>query len=154
MGRARPQLGTPFGADGPWLAAILDTLGDIADMLDARLPQPATAGGGPGGPVPVSEPDPNRPPSPEAQPVSEPTPDRPDGDGDGDEDDDRDGSEPVKVSEPAPDLPPPPPRSGRGSGLDAWQAFANVAKVTYPADAKREHIIAACINAGVIPEHD
>ncbi|MEV2239520.1 hypothetical protein [Micromonospora sp. NPDC049891] len=138
---------TPYGMDGPILAEILTVLCDVYDMLDARLPQPATAdGGGPGGPVPVSEPDPDRPPSPEVRPVAEPASDKPDTDDDEDE--------PVKVSEPTPDLPPPPPRSGKGSGLDAWQAFANVAKVTYPADAGRADIIAACIEAGVIPEHD
>ncbi|GGM27099.1 hypothetical protein GCM10011608_09860 [Micromonospora sonchi] len=140
-------MGTPFGTDGPWLAAILDTLGDIADMLDARLPAAASAdGGGPGRPVPVSEPAPESRPKREAVPVSEPDPDKPD-----DEDDD---GEPVKVTEPAPSLPPSPPRSGKGSGLDAWQAYANVAGVSYPADASRADIIAACVDAGVIDREE
>jgi hypothetical protein len=148
VGRARPQLGTPFGSDGPWLAAILDTLGDIADMLDARLPHPATAdGGGPGRPVPVQEPDPGNAPQPAVTPVSEPDPDPVPA---ADDEEDKPGS--VKVTEPAPDLPPPPPRSGRGSGLDAWQAYANVAGVTYPADASRADIIAACVAAGVVDD--
>ncbi|MCG5464221.1 hypothetical protein MED01_002386 [Micromonospora sp. MED01] len=149
MPRARPNLGTAFGTDGPWLAAILDTLGDIADLLDARLPAPASADGGepaPGGPVRISEPAPERRPDKTATPVSEPAADEPPT-----EDDD----ESVEVTEPAPDdrpsLPPPPPRRGKGSGLDAWQAFANVAKVKYPADASRNDIADACERAGVIP---
>ncbi|MEV1013772.1 hypothetical protein [Micromonospora sp. NPDC049730] len=68
-------------------------------------------------------------------------------------DDDTD-ADPVEVTEPAPDarqpLPPPPPRRGKGSGLDAWQVFANVAKVTYPPDAGRDDIVNACVEAGVI----
>jgi hypothetical protein len=149
VGRARPQLGTPFGADGPWLAAILDTLADIADMLDARLPHPAADGGVPGRPVPVSEPDRQRRFNPDVVPVTEPDPEQPPGTADDD-----DVAEPVKVAEPAPQLPPPPPRSGRGSGIDAWQVWAKVAKVRHPGDASRADIIAACVKAGVIPEHE
>lgn len=150
MGRVRPTLGTPFGVDGPWLAAILDTLGDIADLLDARLPAPASAGGGepgPAGPVRVTEPAPAQKPSRKAVPVSEPAVDEPPTDDDED-------VKPVKVSEPDPDvrpaLPPPPPRRGKGSGIDVWQAFANLAKVTYPTDAGRDDIIAACVKGRII----
>jgi hypothetical protein len=46
--------------------------------------------------------------------------------------------------------PKPPPRSGRGSGLDAWQAFATHHGVDVPADADRETIIAACERAGLV----
>ena len=64
--------------------------------------------------------------------------------------------EPVEVTEPGsderPSLPPPPPRRGKGSGLDAWQAFANVAKVSYPPDAGRDDIVNACVQAKVISE--
>lgn len=132
MGRVRPNLGTPFGTDGPWLAAILDVLGDIADMLDARLPAAASADGGePGGgqPVPVSEPAPEQAPDDEKQdePAQEPAPA---------------GEQP---------LPPPPPRRGRGSGLDAWQTFARAAGVPVADDVSRDEIIAACVDAGVIP---
>lgn len=145
MSRARPNLGTPYGADGPWLAAILDTLGDIADMLDARLPAAASAdGGGPGAGrlVSVSEPAPGGKPAWKVKPVSEPAPAGP-----ADEDD----AGPVEVAEPVKaSLPPPPPRSGRGSGLDAWQAYANLAGVTYTANDKRDDIIAACVAARVI----
>lgn len=148
MSRARPNLGTPFGTDGPWLAAILDTLGDIADLLDARLLTPASADGGEpasAGPVRISEPAPSRRPDKKATPVSEPDADEPPA---------SDDDEPVEVTEPAPDtrpsLPPPPPRHGKGSGLDAWQAFANLARVHYESDAKRDDIIDACIRAKVI----
>lgn len=56
---------------------------------------------------------------------------------------------------PAPEPPPaqdnePPPRSGAGSGVEAWRAFATAKGVAYPAGAKREDIIAACENAKVI----
>ena len=43
-----------------------------------------------------------------------------------------------------------PPRTGRGSGVDAWRAFAEQHNVDVPADASREDIIAACESAGVI----
>jgi hypothetical protein len=46
---------------------------------------------------------------------------------------------------------PAPPRSGRGSGLDAWQAFAVDHDVEFPDGASRDEIIAACERAGVIP---
>lgn len=144
MGRERPALGTPFGTDGPWLAAILGVLDDLYDMLDDRLPQADASGE----PVPVKEPAPQRKPA-EAVPVQEPAPvvsPQPEGD--------EDENEPAEVAEPAPaskpPLPPPPPRAGRGSGLDAWQAFANVAEVVYAPDAGRNDIIAACERAGVI----
>lgn len=50
---------------------------------------------------------------------------------------------------PAPAL-PVPPRSGPGSGINAWRAYANACKVAYPADAGREQIIEACEKAGVV----
>lgn len=147
MGRERPALGTPFGTDGPWLAAILGVLNDVYDMLDDRLPQAAASGE----PVPVTEPAPQMRPA-KAVPVQEPAPVVPPAPEE--DDDDEDQVEPAKVAEPAPaskpSLPPPPPRAGRGSGLDAWQAFANLAEVTYTADAGRNDIIAACEAAGVI----
>lgn len=137
---ARPQLGTPFGTDGPWLQAILDVLHDVYDLLDARLQQPQADAGK--GPVRISEPAPDRPPG-ESQPVTEPAPDAPP---------DADDEDPEPVEEPARDLPEPPPRHGRGSGLEAWQAFADAAGVTYPAEASRADIIAVCEHAGVIAE--
>lgn len=152
MGRVRPNLGVPFGTDGPWLAALMDVVSDLYDLLDARLPAPASADGGgsaSAGPVRISEPAPERRPDKKATPVSEPAADEPPA-----PDDDTD-DELVEVTEPAPDdrpsLPPPPPRRGKGSGLDAWQAFANVAKVKYPPDASRDDIADACERAGVIP---
>lgn len=63
---------------------------------------------------------------------------------------------PVPVSEPPVPTPEPapivevPPRSGRGSGIDAWRAFAQAAGVTTPADATRDDIIEACEKAKVI----
>jgi hypothetical protein len=143
--RERPALGNPFGVDGPWFAAILDVLGDLHDLLDARLPRPDQEGATrvtepvpsavPPGAVPVSEPAPDKPPV-EAQPVTEPAPDRePEPD-----------DEPEKAA-----LPDPPPRSGRRSGLVAWQAFADTAQVPYGPDDSRDDIIAACVTAKVIP---
>jgi hypothetical protein len=124
----------PFTADGPLLVAILDVLGDLHDLLDARLPVPYVKSGGP---VRISEPAPAGPP-PKAVPVSEPAPD--DARGDDDE----------PVTEPAPDLPEPPPRAGRGSSLPAWQSWAALAGVPLTDDMTRDHIIDACITAGVL----
>jgi hypothetical protein len=45
-----------------------------------------------------------------------------------------------------------PPRSGRGSGVEAWRAFASFCGVTVPADADRNDIIAACDAAGLLDE--
>ena len=59
MTRERPALGTPFGADGPWLAEIVNVLNDVYDLLDARLPQNDNSKG----PVPISEPAPAGPPA-------------------------------------------------------------------------------------------
>lgn len=156
MGRTRPSLGTPFGTDGPWLAALLDVMHDVYDLIDARLPQPAETGGEGGRPVRVTEPAPDRPPVP-ARPVTEPAPDNtPDG-----EDDDV-----VPVTEPAPDETssseadepgpepspglPEPPRKGKGASQHAWLAFARANRVDVPDTTTRADIIAACVAAGVI----
>ncbi|MFI7608789.1 hypothetical protein ACIBTV_27265 [Micromonospora sp. NPDC049366] len=45
---------------------------------------------------------------------------------------------------------PAPPRSGRGSGLDAWQTFAKAAGLEFADDATRDDIIAAAEKAGAI----
>lgn len=46
---------------------------------------------------------------------------------------------------------PAPPRSGRGSGEDAWQAWANTrADLDVAPDAKKADIIAAAEDAGLI----
>lgn len=42
----------------------------------------------------------------------------------------------------------PPPQSGRGSGTDAWVAYAASAGVDVPDDAGRDDIIAAVAAAG------
>lgn len=145
MRRERPALGTPYGTEGPWLAAIVDVLNDLHDLLDARLPAAPKAEGG--GPVRVTEPAPAGPqvgvPIAEPAPAPAPAPDE------ADESD----AEPVEITEPAPDptpLPDPPPRAGKGSGLEAWQTFADLTNVQYPAEASRNDIIAACVKAGVI----
>ena len=43
----------------------------------------------------------------------------------------------------------PPPRTGRGSGKDAWVAYAAANDVTVADDASRDDIIAALDAAGV-----
>lgn len=133
-GRVRPTV-QPFTGDGPILVAILDVLGDIHDLLDDRLPQPADGNGG--GPVRVSEPAPAGPPL-RAVPVAEPAPDVPP------EDDDE------PVAEPAPNLPEPPPRAGRGASLAAWTAWATSAGVTVTDGQTRDDIITACETAGIL----
>ncbi|MEV8394828.1 MULTISPECIES: hypothetical protein [unclassified Streptomyces] len=47
-----------------------------------------------------------------------------------------------------------PPRSGRGSGVEAWRAFAEQHDVEVAADASREDIIAACEAAGVVEREE
>ncbi len=146
MVRERPNLGTPFGTDGPWLAAILDALGDLHDLLDARLPVADVAARPVSEPaedrpgrevVPMSEPAPDIPPD-KAKPVAEPDPD--------------DEPEPeVTAPEPDRELPEPPPRAGRGSSLKAWLTFAALAGVEVPEDASRDDVIVACELAEVIP---
>lgn len=44
----------------------------------------------------------------------------------------------------------PPPRSGKGSGADAWKAYAHAVNVDIEANADRGEIIAACERAGRI----
>lgn len=43
-----------------------------------------------------------------------------------------------------------PPRSGRGSGVDAWLAFAEQHGVGTDSDMSRDDVIAACEAAGVV----
>lgn len=43
-----------------------------------------------------------------------------------------------------------PPRSGRGSGRDAWAQFASEKGQQVPDDAGRDEIIAALVQAGVV----
>lgn len=43
-----------------------------------------------------------------------------------------------------------PPRSGRGSGIEAWLAFAKQHDVEVDANASRDDVIAACEAAGVV----
>jgi hypothetical protein len=136
MTRRRPTV-LPISADGPALVAILDVLGDLFDLLDERLSpveQPRQEGDGT---VRLTEP---AVPSPAEEAITEP--ERP---------------KPVRAvtqepDEPDPGLPAAPPRAGRGSGLEVWEAFADSVGVTYPAEATRNDIIAACVAAKVIEQ--
>lgn len=53
-------------------------------------------------------------------------------------------------SEPAKPTLPVPPRSGAGSGIAAWKAFADANDVQYGEDDSRDEIIEACEKAKVI----
>lgn len=57
-------------------------------------------------------------------------------------------------SEPAPDADPdgPPPKTGQGSGVDKWKAFAESKGITVPEDAKRDDIVALVADAGIATE--
>lgn len=55
-----------------------------------------------------------------------------------------------QLGEQAPAPSAAPPRSGRGSGVEAWRKFAEQHDVEVPADATREDVIAACEASGVI----
>lgn len=46
--------------------------------------------------------------------------------------------------------PAEPPRAGKGSGRDAWAAFAALHGVEVPEDASREDIVGALADRGVI----
>ena len=120
--RALPAV--PLGPDGPYLAAILGVLDDIHRMLAARFGTDPAEVREPAA-VPVKEPAPVGPPRRDTEPVEEPAP------------------APARG-------PDPPPRTGRGSGLQAWADFAAELGVTYPTSASRDDIIAACQAANVI----
>ncbi|MEV8349055.1 hypothetical protein ACFVTT_15640 [Streptomyces niveus] len=47
-----------------------------------------------------------------------------------------------------------PPRSGRGSGVEAWRKFAEQHDVEVAPDASREDIIAACEAAEVVEREE
>lgn len=47
-----------------------------------------------------------------------------------------------------------PPRSGRGSGVEAWRAYAEQNDLDVSADAGREDIIAAAETAGLIEREE
>lgn len=47
-----------------------------------------------------------------------------------------------------------PPRSGRGSGVDAWRAYAARTDLDVADDASREDIIAAAEDAGLIEREE
>lgn len=47
-----------------------------------------------------------------------------------------------------------PPRSGRGSGVEAWRVFAEQHDVEVAADASREDIIAACEAAELVEREE
>lgn len=105
---------------------------------------------GPNDDVPAAgdppEVDPNIPPMPLPAPVDpDPAPPGPS------------DPTPPAPGQPAPraaTLGDPPPRTGKGSGTTAWTHFATRNNVAVPADAERPEIIAACIAAGLIGEHE
>jgi hypothetical protein len=73
------------------------------------------------------------------------------------DDSDQDGDEPADVgfTDPTAQQSPTgageaPPRSGRGSGIEAWRTFAEQNGVGTDSDMSREDIIAACEAAGVV----
>ncbi|MCT9142941.1 hypothetical protein [Streptomyces violarus] len=47
-----------------------------------------------------------------------------------------------------------PPRSGRGSGIEAWRAYAEQNDLDVAPDASREDIIAAAEGAGLIEREE
>ncbi|MFB7212705.1 hypothetical protein [Streptomyces sp. NPDC056255] len=47
-----------------------------------------------------------------------------------------------------------PPRSGRGSGVEAWRQFAEQHNVEVAADASREDIVAACEAAELVEREE
>ncbi|MFE5658370.1 hypothetical protein ACFQ9H_19535 [Streptomyces sp. NPDC056517] len=73
-----------------------------------------------------------------------------------DDSDDGDGDETEPAGFPAPGADggagdvQAPPRSGRGSGIEAWRAFLADHEIGVDADASREEIIAAAEQAGLV----
>ncbi|RPK76620.1 hypothetical protein EES45_22945 [Streptomyces sp. ADI97-07] len=47
-----------------------------------------------------------------------------------------------------------PPRSGRGSGIEAWREFAEQHDIEAPAGASRDDIIAACEAAELVEREE
>lgn len=73
------------------------------------------------------------------------------------DDDQGDAEPPVGFEEPAARKPADtaaPPRSGRGSGLEAWRTFAEQHGVGTDSDMSREDIIAACEAAGAVEREE
>jgi hypothetical protein len=133
MSRQRPSVAS-FTADGPALAAILDVLCDLYDLFDERLPRPPADARDSEAVVRLTE------PATAPQPADDTAPVEPD------------TAVTAAVDTPArAAVAKPPPRVGRGSGLEAWQWFADAAGVHYPAGASRSDVIAACVAAKVIP---
>jgi hypothetical protein len=66
---------------------------------------------------------------------------------------DQDGAGEAPVSDPGGDV-EAPPRSGRGSGIEAWQAFAEKHGVGTDSDMTRDDIIAAAEAAGLIEREE
>lgn len=77
------------------------------------------------------------------------------------DDSDQDGDEPAEVGfeDPAARQSTAgsgeaPPRSGRGSGVEAWRAFLADNEIAADADASREDLIAAAEGAGLIEREE
>lgn len=115
-------------------AAVPDTAVPDAAVSDAAVPDVAVAdrGAAPG------MPDPAVPDEPTATRGDTPSPDittaGPGADG---------VVAPASMS--------PPPRSGKGSGVEAWRAYARDRRVPVPDGAERGDIITACEKAGHLP---
>ncbi|MFD5838219.1 hypothetical protein ACFWHV_32420 [Streptomyces collinus] len=77
------------------------------------------------------------------------------------DDSDQDGDEPAAVGfedpagkRSAAGASEAPPRSGRGSGIEAWRAFLADNEIAADADASREDLIAAAEGAGLIEREE
>ncbi|MEU3289899.1 hypothetical protein [Streptomyces longwoodensis] len=65
-----------------------------------------------------------------------------------------DGPETVEFTDPGAGRNEAPPRSGRGSGVEAWRAFAERHGVDTDDEMNRDDVIAACEAAGVIEREE
>jgi len=109
-------------------AAVHDAASERS-WREVREPQPAS-------PPPARQVEVHEPAPPPTPPPEEPAPNP--------------GSDPAAVPTAGGGRPDSPPRAGRGSGLDVWRQWADQVGVAYPAEGRRDDIVAACVAAGVI----
>ncbi len=133
-----PQIADRITNPSAWRDA---PAGDPGQTPAVTEPVPEQPNPGPGDDTRIGEVDtePDREPEPPHAPP-EPSPEQ-----------DPPPAPPAPSPEPEP-LPEAPPRSGKGSGIEAWREFARATNTAVEPDADRAQIIAACETAGLLDD--